>query len=115
AVLGDAGHGQERLEVGLDAHGPRARAAPAVRRREGLVEVEVADVEAEVARPRDAEDRVEVGAVHVDLHALGVTQLGDLDDPRLEHAYRVRHGDYERGHVHIEVTRQLYQVYLEGA
>ena len=80
------GVGRNGAEVRLDADRPRARPAAAVRRREGLVQVEVADVEAEVARARDAEDRVEVGAVHVDLHALGVAHLGDLVDARLEHA-----------------------------
>ena len=47
-------------------HRAGARTAAAVRRREGLVQVEVHHVDAEIARPGDADERVHVGAVHVD-------------------------------------------------
>ena len=96
----------------LDADGPRPRSAAAVRGRERLVQVEVADVEAEIARPRDAEDGVEVGAVHVDLHALGVTDLGDVHDARLEHAERVRHRDHEGGDLRPHLARERVEVDL---
>ena len=46
-----------------------AGAAAAVRDAEGLVQVEVRDVGAELARPGQADQRVEVGAVDVDLAA----------------------------------------------
>ena len=52
----------------MAADGDRAGAgaAGAVRAGEGLVDVVVHHVDAEVARPGDAEDGVHVGAVEVD-------------------------------------------------
>ena len=69
---------QERLEHLLHGHRTRARTAAAVRRGEGLVQVQVHHVDAEIAGPRDADQRVHVGAVHVDQRALRVQDLGDL-------------------------------------
>ena len=60
---------QVRRQVGAHRHRTDARAAAAVRDRERLVQVEVADVGAEPARLGEAEQRVEVGAVDVDLAA----------------------------------------------
>src|SRR3954471_2000609 len=57
------GTGRNGSDPIRDGDGPRPRPAAAVRLREGLVQVEVDDVEAHVAGPRDAHDRVEVGAV----------------------------------------------------
>ena len=73
-----------------DADRPHARAAAAVRNAEGLVQVEVADVGAEVARAAQADLRVHVGAVHIDLAAVRVDDLADLADVLLEHAVRAR-------------------------
>mmetsp|Transcript_33392 Transcript_33392/g.78103 ORF Transcript_33392/g.78103 Transcript_33392/m.78103 type:complete len:520 (-) Transcript_33392:742-2301(-) len=83
----------ERLEVRGHANRADARPAAAVRDAEGLVQVEVADVGAEVAGAAQADLRVHVGAVHVDLPAAGVDRVADLDDGLLEDAVgrRVRH------------------------
>ena len=56
---------RERLEDLLVGDRAAAGAAAAVRRREGLVQVELHDVDAEVARSRPPHQRVEVGAVAV--------------------------------------------------
>ena len=61
--------GQERREVRLRRDRTDAGAAAAVRDAERLVQVQVRDVAAEVAEPGVAEQRVEVGAVDVDLAA----------------------------------------------
>ena len=74
----------------LHRHRTAARTAAAVRRRERLVQVEVHHVDAEIARPRDAHQRVHVGAIHVNQRAFGVQDLGRLDDVLLEHAERIR-------------------------
>ena len=58
---------QVRRQVGAYADRTDARTAAAVRDAERLVQVQVGDVAAELARPREAEQRVEVGAVDVDL------------------------------------------------
>src|SRR5439155_17005429 len=55
------GNGQEGDEVRLHAHGSGPRAAAAVWGGEGLVQVEVDDVESHVARPGDTHQGVEVG------------------------------------------------------
>ena len=65
-----------------------ARTAAAVRDAERLVQVEMADVGADVARPAEADHRVHVRAVHVDLAAVLVHDLADLADRLLEHAVR---------------------------
>ncbi len=51
----------------LDADRPHAGPAAAMRDAEGLVQVDVADIGPDVAGPREADQRIEVGAVEVDL------------------------------------------------
>ena len=91
--------GQERREVRAHADRADARAAAAVRDAERLVQVEVRHVGAELPRPGDADQRVEVGAVDVDLAAGLVHQRAQLGDVLLEHAVRRRVGDHDRGEV----------------
>ncbi len=69
-----------------DADGAHARAAAAVRDAEGLVQVEVADVGADVAGAGQADLGVHVGAVHVDLPAVLVHDLRRFLDAFLEDA-----------------------------
>ena len=73
-----------------------------MRCREGLVEVDVHDVEAHVAGSGDAEHRVEVGAVVVEQGACLVDHLGDGRDVFLEHADRVGVCHHHRGHAVVE-------------
>ena len=84
---------------GARAHADRADpgAAAAVRDAEGLVEVEVADVGAELPGPGQADQGVEVGAVDVDLAAGLVHARADVGDRVLEHPVRARVGDHQRG------------------
>ncbi len=88
--------GQERGQVAAHAHRPDAGPATAVGDAEGLVQVEVADVGAEAAGLRRADERVEVGAVEVHLAARGVHELADLTDALLEHAVRGGVRDHQR-------------------
>ena len=62
--------GQEGHQVGDDADRADARAAAAVRDAEGLVQVQVAHVAAELARRGHADQRVHVRAVDVDAAAV---------------------------------------------
>ena len=64
---------------------------------EGLVEVDVHDVEAEVAGLHLADDGVEVRAVAVHQGAVAVYHLGDLDDVAVEEAEGAGLGDHEGG------------------
>ena len=77
-------------------HRADARAAAAVRDAERLVQVQVADVAAELARPGQADQRVEVGAVDVDLAAGVVHGRADVGDVVLVDAVGGRIGDHQR-------------------
>ena len=61
---------QKRREMLRHADRPHARTAAAMRNAERLVQIEVADVRADVAGPAKADLRVHVRAVHVDLSAV---------------------------------------------
>src|SRR5690606_8175927 len=89
--------GQEGLEVRGHADGADAGAAAAVRDAEGLVQVEVADVGADVAGRGQADLRVHVGAVHVNLAAGGVDRGADFQYRGFEYAVGGRVGDHQRG------------------
>ena len=87
---------QERREVRAHADRADARTAAAVRDAERLVQVEVRHVGAELARPRDTDQRVEVRAVEVHLAAVVVHDRADVADALLEHAVRRRVRDHQR-------------------
>jgi hypothetical protein len=69
--------GEERRKMRGDADGAHAWTAAAMRDAERLVEVQVADVGAEVARAAEADLGVHVRAVHVDLPAVLVNDVAD--------------------------------------
>src|SRR5437879_2895481 len=71
-----------------DADWTHAGTAAAVRDAERLMQIEMTDVGADVARPAQADLGVHVGAVHVHLPAVLMNDLADLPDRRLEHAVR---------------------------
>ena len=87
--------GQELHQVLRHADRAHARAAAAVRDAEGLVQVHVAHIGADVAGPAEADLRVQVRAVHIDLPAVGVDDFADLADGFLEDAVRGRIGDHQ--------------------
>src|SRR6202051_4493084 len=89
--------GKEGREVGADADGTDAGATAAVGDAEGLVQVEVADVGAELARVDEADLGVEVGSVEVDLATGGVDDLADLADLLFEDAVGGGVGDHDAG------------------
>ena len=76
ALLLDEGKRRERGQRLGEDHRPGARAAAAMRGREGLVEVDVHRVDAEVAGPDPADDGVEIGAVAIDQAARLVDRAG---------------------------------------
>ena len=80
--------GKKRHEMLRHADRSHARPAAAVRDAEGLVQIEVADVRADVAGRGQADLRVHVRAVHVNLPAVLVDDLADFLDGFLEHAVR---------------------------
>ena len=81
---------QIRRQMRGHANRSHPGAAAAVRNRERLVQVQVADVGADRRRARQPDLRVHVGAVHVHLAAVLVDDRADLADVVLEHAVRRR-------------------------
>ena len=88
------GTGNDR-EVSSDTDRAHSRTPTAVRDAERLVQIEVADVGAELAGPGVTDERVEVGAVDVDLATRGMHDGAEFSDRRLEHAVRGRVGDHD--------------------
>ena len=105
-----AGRGQEGQELFAHAHRTGAGTAAAVRRGEGVVEVEVHDVEAHVAHAHLAHDGVHVGAVVVEQCVHGVDDLHNLLQAGLHEAQSVGAGHHEAG----EVVAVLRNGGLEG-
>ena len=110
AVAHDLRRGQERLQVGAHRDRPAARPTAAVRLRERLVEVVVDDVEAHVAGPRPADDRVEVGAVVVEERAGVVEDPRHLDDVLVEEPERRGVRQHQPGRALVHLRAQVVEV-----
>src|SRR5258707_1983491 len=76
---------------------PHSRAAAAVRNAERLVQVEMADIGAVIAGPRQSDLRVHVGAVEIDLSAMAMYDVADLADVLLEHPMDGGIGEHHGG------------------
>ncbi len=91
--------GQVRRQVRPHRDRPDARTAAAVRDAERLVQVQVRDVAAELARLGEPEERVEVRPVDVHLAAGSCTTRAELGDAVLVDAVGRRVGHHDRGQV----------------
>src|SRR5262249_28721062 len=78
-------------------HRPDAGPTAAVRYAERLVQVQVADVAAELPRPGQADQAFEVGAIDVALSAGVVPRRAGVGDVVLVHAVRRWVGDHQGG------------------
>ena len=99
-VVGQRGERRKKLGEML-RHADRADAgtAAAVRNAKGLVQIEMANVGADVARAAEADLRVHVRAVHVNLAAVRVHDFANLADGRFENAVGGRIGHHQRGEI----------------
>ncbi len=104
---------REGREGGGEDDRTGARTAAAVRRREGLVQIDVHGVDAEVAGAHLADDGVEVRAVGIEERAGLVDRVGDRDDVALEQAAGVRVGEHQRGDLVRE--QRLDDLRIDGA
>jgi hypothetical protein len=81
-----------------------------VRLGKGLVQVDVDDVEAHVAGPRDPADRVQVRAVVVHQRARTVEDRGDLLDVLVEQPERRWVGQHQPRGVLVDLAAQVLDV-----
>ena len=80
---------------------------------EGLVEVEVADVGADVARIGEADLRVHVGAIHIKLSSASVNDVAHLLDVHLEDTMRGRIGNHAGSQtllVLLGIRAEIFQI-----
>ena len=89
--------GEEGGEVRLRRDGTDTRPPATVRDAEGLVQVQVRDIAAEVAVAGESQHGIEVRTVDVDLAARVMHGLADGADLVLVHAVRRGVGDHQRG------------------
>ena len=104
------GSGANGASAAESATGPAPGPAAAVRRREGLVQVDVHRVDAEIAGTHLADDGVEVGAVAIEERAGRVDRVGDRDHVGLEQAAGVGVGDHDRGDVGREMLLDRLEI-----
>src|SRR5947209_7215671 len=91
--------GQERREMRFAGDRTDARPAAAMRNAKRLVQVEMRNVGAEVSRCSQSDERVQVGAIDVDLAAVLVQDRTDSIDAGLEDAVRRRIRHHDRGQI----------------
>jgi hypothetical protein len=81
--------------MGSYTDGANPWSAATMRNAERLVQIEVADVGAEVTRFCNSNQRIEICAVNVHLAAVGVHHITNVANVRLEHAMSGGIGDHE--------------------
>ena len=66
------------------------------------MQIQVHHVDAEIAGPRLADQRIHVGAIHVEQRAFGVQDVGDLVNLAFKHADGGRIGQHQRGGIFVD-------------
>ena len=75
-------------------------------RRKSLVQIQVHEIYAEIARAHFSDQSVHVGAVHVQQTAFSVKNVGDLVDLLLEDSQRVWVRQHQRGDIFVHLRRK---------
>ena len=83
--------------MGLHADRAHARATATMGNAEGLVQVHVAHVGAQFGRAHQADLGIEVCTIEINLPAMVMNDLADIDDRLFEHAVGGGIGDHECG------------------
>ena len=100
---------QEVREPCNDADRTHARTAAAVRNAERLVQIQVANIRADIAWARNANLRIHVGAVHIDEPAVGVNDVTQFANAIFEHAVRT----WVRHHAGREILSVKFRLHLQ--
>ena len=69
-----------------NTNGAHTRPTPTVRNAKSLVQIQVADVRADITGPAETDLCVQIRAIHVHLAAVGVNNLANLLDGFFKHA-----------------------------
>ena len=77
---------QERREVALDEYRSDTWPAASVGDAEGLVQVEATNVGAVIARSSKTDLSVQIGAIEIDLTAVGMHDVASVANARFEYA-----------------------------
>ncbi len=85
-----------------------------MRSRERLVQVDMKDVDPEIARPGNSHHGVEVGAVHVDQGSVRMQKLCDFGNLGFEHAEGVRIRDHDGRDIFVDDLFQVVQIDRPG-
>ncbi|OIQ68407.1 hypothetical protein GALL_500010 [mine drainage metagenome] len=99
-----------RRQMRLDPDRPHSRPATAMRDGKGFVQVEVADVTADLAGFCQPDHRVHIGAVDIDLPAILVRDLANLPHRFLENAVGGGVGDHAGGKVFARLCRPRAEI-----
>ena len=92
-----------------------ARAAAAMRNGKRFVQIDVGDIRSDLGRPADADQRVEIRAVHVDLPTMVMNNLANIPHPFLKDTVRGGIGDHERSEFFLMgccLVAKVIQVYV---
>ena len=104
---------QERSEVRAHPDRPDAWTSASVRDAERLVQVQMRDVGAELARASEPDHRIEVGAIEVHLPTGLVDERAHFGDLILEHPVGGRVGDHQRaeaGAIRVDLGAQVVEI-----
>src|SRR5580704_13096402 len=85
---------KERRKMRSDADRTHARAATAVRNAERLVQIEMADIGAVIAGPRQSDLRIQIRTVEIDLPTMAMHDVADFADVLFEYAMGRGIGDH---------------------
>ena len=101
AIVAEIGRyeGEKLLQAFTDTHRASTRATTAMRRREGLVQVDMHYVKSHITRATGAEHRVQISTVIVHQTTCIMHHLGYLWDVGLKEAKGIRIGHHHGGDV----------------
>ena len=109
-LLDDPREWQKGCELARHGNRTRSRSSPPVRGGEGLVEVEVQNVDSHVSGARHSDERVHIRPVHIDQPARFVNDAADLFDLLLEHPQRRGIGQHQRGDLVIDDRAEVVEI-----
>ena len=104
-----------RCQMRGNADWPHTRPATAMRNAEGLVQVQMADISANRTWAGEANLRIHIGAIHINLPALGMHQRADFLDLGFKNAVGAGIGHHQRGKfgaMLIELRLQVINIHI---